>query len=251
VGRAREKYSPKLTVVLGDYRVVNLSHVNDPARTSLYPGDPEFTVTTVATVAEDGFHLRLVQQGEHTGTHWGAPSHFNADQPGADELDTEDLFLPAVKVDVRSRCADPDYAVTVADLLAWEAEHGEIPPEAAVVLHTGWEGRWGTPAFPNADADGRLHQPGFGLAAVEWLLETGKLGRRGALGTDTFGPDVGVDDTYAVSKLLYREHRISLEVLANLAELPPAGAWILVGGTVNRGGSGSPASVYALMPKNG
>ena len=82
-------------------------------------------------------------------------------------------------------------------------------------------------------------------------METGKLGRRGALGTDTFGPDLGLDDTYAVSKLLYREHRISLEVLANLAELPPTGAWILVGGTVNRGGSGSPASVYALMPKNG
>ncbi|HWO66744.1 MAG TPA: cyclase family protein [Umezawaea sp.] len=237
--------------MLGDHRVVNLSHVNDPARTSLYPGDPEFTVTTVATVAEDGFHLRLVQQGEHTGTHWGAPSHFNDDQPGADELDTEDLFLPAVKVDVRSRCADPDYAVTVDDLRAWEAEHGPIPPECAVVLHTGWEDRWGTPEFANLDADGRLHHPGFGLAAVEWLLETGKLGRRGALGIDTFGPDVGVDDTYAVSKLLYREHRISLEVLANLAELPPTGAWILVGGTVNRGGSGSPASVYALMPKNG
>ena len=251
MGRAREKYSPKLTAVLGDHRVVNLSHVNDPARTSLYPGDPEFTVTTVATVAEDGFHLRLVQQGEHTGTHWGAPSHFNDDQPGADELDTEDLFLPAVKVDVRSRCADPDYAVTVDDLRAWEAEHGPIPPECAVVLHTGWEDRWGTPEFANLDADGRLHHPGFGLAAVEWLLETGKLGRRGALGIDTFGPDVGVDDTYAVSKLLYREHRISLEVLANLAELPPTGAWILVGGTVNRGGSGSPASVYALMPKNG
>ncbi|MCS7480974.1 cyclase family protein [Umezawaea endophytica] len=238
--------------MLGDYRVVNLSHVNDPARTSLYPGDPEFTVTTVATVAEDGFHLRLVQQGEHTGTHWGAPSHFNADQPGADELDTEDLFLPAVKVDVRSRCAaDPDHAVTADDLRAWEAEHGPIPPECAVVLHTGWEDRWGTPAFANADAGGRLHQPGFSPAAVEWLLETGALGRRGALGTDTFGPDVGVDETYAVSKLLYREHRISLEVLANLAELPVRGAWILVGGTVNRGGSGSPASVYALMPKNG
>ncbi len=237
--------------MLGDYRVVNLAHVNDPDRTSLYPGDPAFTATTVATVERDGYHLQLLQQGEHTGTHWGAPSHFNADQPSADQLDTEDLFLPAVKIDVRSRCADADYAVTVADLLEWEAEHGRIPPCSAVVLHTGWEDRWGTPAFQNADADGRLHQPGFGLDAVEWLVETGKLGRRGALGTDTFGPDVGVDDTFAVSKLLYREHRISLEVLANLAALPPGGAWILVGGTVNRGGSGSPASVYALMPKNG
>ncbi|WNV84515.1 cyclase family protein [Umezawaea sp. Da 62-37] len=237
--------------MLGDYRVVNLSHVNDPARTSLFPGDPEFTMTTVATVAEDGYHLRLLQQGEHTGTHWGAPAHFNADQPAADELDTADLFLPAVKIDVRDRAVDPDYAVTVADLLAWEAVHGRIPPESAVVLHTGWEDRWGTPAFANLDADGCPHQPGFGVPAVEWLLDTGRLGRRGALGTDTFGPDVATDSAYTASKLLYREHRISLEVLANLAELPPTGAWVLVGGTVNRGGSGSPASVYALMPKDG
>ncbi|PRY37450.1 cyclase family protein [Umezawaea tangerina] len=237
--------------MLGDYRVVNLAHVNDPARTSLYPGDPAFTVTTVATVAENGYLLRLLRQGEHTGTHWGAPAHFNADQPAADELDTADLFLPAVKVDVRDRAVDPDYAVTVDDLRAWEAVHGEIPPESAVVLQTGWEDRWGTPAFANLDADGCPHQPGFDVAAVRWLLDTGRLGRRGALGTDTFGPDLAADSSYAVSKLLYREHRISLEVLANLDELPPTGAWVLVGGTVNRGGSGSPASVYALMPKDG
>lgn len=234
--------------MLGDYRVVNLAHVNDPARTSLYPGDPAFTITTTATIPEDGYHLQFVHQGEHTGTHWGAPRHFNADQPAADELDADDLFLPAVKVDIRDR-DDPDYAVTVADLKAWEAEHGPIPPESAVILQTGWEHRWGTPEFANQDAGGQLHQPGIGVEATRWLLDTGKLGRRGALGTDTFGPDVAKDDTYAVSKLLYREHRISLEVLANLDELPATGAWVLVGGTVNKGGSGSPASVYALMPK--
>jgi kynurenine formamidase len=237
--------------VLGDYRVVNLAHVNDPARTSLYPGDPAFTITTAATIPDDGYHLQFVQQGEHTGTHWGAPAHFNADQPAADGLDAEDLFLPAVKIDIRPQASDPDYEVTVADLWAWEAVHGPIPLESAVVLWTGWEGRWGTPAFANQDSEGRPHQPGFGVAAVEWLLDTGKLGRRGALGTDTFGPDVALDHEYTVSKLLYREHRISLEVLANLASLPTTGAWILVGGTVNRGGSGSPASVYALMPKHG
>ncbi|TQM78906.1 kynurenine formamidase [Saccharothrix saharensis] len=235
---------------LADYRLVNLAHVNDPDRTNVYPGDPEFALTTVTTVPEHGFYLQYVRQGEHTGTHWGAPAHFNDDQPYADELDAEDLFLPAVKIDVRERAArDADYEVSVADLKRWEKRHGRIPDEAAVVLWTGWEERWGTPAFFNFDADGAMHQPGFSLAAVQWLVDTGRLGRRGALGTDTFSPESALDAEYRVSKLLYREHRISLEILANLAALPEQGAHVLVGGTVNRRGSGSPASVYAFVPK--
>ncbi|RKT56210.1 kynurenine formamidase [Saccharothrix australiensis] len=238
------------TLGLKDYRLVNLAHVNDPDRTNVYPGDPAFTMTTVTTVPEDGFYLQYVRQGEHTGTHWGAPSHFNEGERHADELDAEDLFLPAVKVDVRARARrDADYEVTVADLQRWEREHGRIPQEAAIVLWTGWEDRWGTPAFYNFDASGQMHQPGFSLEAARWLVRTGRLGRRGALGTDTFSPERAVDTSYAVSKLLYRERRISLEVLANLAELPATGAHVLVGGTVNRRGSGSPASVYAFVPK--
>ncbi|MCX4093554.1 cyclase family protein [Nocardia sp. alder85J] len=227
--------------------VVNLSHVHDPATTPLYPGDPEFRLETVATVAADGYYLRYIRQGEHTGTHWGAPIHFDPQGLAADRLDPGDLFLPAVKIDVRDRCADRDYAITVADLRRWEHDHGRIPAGAAVVAWTGWDGKWGTPEFAGAGAAaGR--QPGFSVAAVEWLLGTGRLGRRGALGIDTFGPDVGADDGYAVSKLLYREHRISLECLANLAALPSTGARILVGGPLYRDGSGGPATIFALLP---
>jgi kynurenine formamidase len=234
---------------LDQLQLVRLSHVNDPAHTSGFPGDPAFRLTTVATVPADGYYLQYVQEGEHTGTHWGAPVHFDEAGLAADELDPNDLFLPAVKIDIRGKTVrDPDYALTVDDLAAWERRHGRIPNGAAVVLWTGWEDRYGTPAFPNTDAEGRIHQPGFSLAAARWLVETGRLGRRGALGSDTFGPDVGIDDTYAVSQLLFHEHRISLEVLANLRELPITGAWVLVGGVVNRRGSGSPATIYGVIP---
>jgi kynurenine formamidase len=236
-------------VDLGGVRLVNLSHVNDPATTSRYPGDPAFRLTTVRTVDSDGFHLQFVEQGEHTGTHWGAPAHFHADGLTADALDPHDLLRPAVRLDVRDRAAaDPDYGITVADLRAFEQSHGPIPAEAAIVAWTGWADRWGTPAYTNLDADGVLHQPGFTLSAVQWLLDTGRLGCRGALGTDTFGPDRGVDRGFPVSLALYREHRISLECLTNLEALPPTGAWLLVGAPLNRNGSGSPATIWALLP---
>ncbi|MFR9752566.1 cyclase family protein [Nocardia sp. 004] len=229
-------------------RLVNLSHIHDPATTPLYPGDPEFRTDTVATIAEDGYYLRYLQHGEHTGTHWGAPIHFDTDGLAADELDLDDLLLPAVKIDVRQHCArDRDYAITVEDLQHWEAEHGRIPDGAALIAWTGWDAEWGTPEFIGTGAAAG-HQPGFAVATVAWLLRTGRLGRRGALGIDTFGPDVGTDTTYAVSKLIYGEHRISLECLANLAALPASGAWILVGGPIYRRGSGSPATVFGILP---
>ncbi|MGV9610756.1 cyclase family protein [Nocardia xishanensis] len=229
-------------------RLVSLSHVHDPATTPIFPGDPEFRAEVVATVADDGYYLRYIQQGEHTGTHWGAPIHFHADGLAADELEPDDLLLPAVRIDVREQCAtNRDYAVTVDDLRRWEARHGRIPDGAAVIAWTGWDAKWGGPEFVGpGESAGR--QPGFAVETVEWLLNTGRLGRRGALGIDTFGPDLGSDDSYAVSKLLYREHRISLECLANLGELPATGAWILVGGPLYRGGSGSPATIFALLP---
>ena len=37
---------------------------------------------------------------------------------------------------------------------------------------------------------------------------------------------------------MYQRHRISLEILANLAALPTTGAYILCGGHINKNGAG-------------
>nr|WP_188544149.1 cyclase family protein [Rhodococcus trifolii] len=231
-------------------RIVSLSHVNDPATTPIFPGDPEFTLEPAATIAADGFYLQYVKEGEHTGTHWGAPAHFQEGGRTADQLDPEDLFLPAVKIDIRTQSAgNADYAVTVEDLVSFERGNGRIPRGAAVILWTGWESRWGTAAYANVGADGLPHQPGFSAAAAQWLIDTGRLDVRGALGTDTFGPDLGNDETYPVSTALYDKRRISLENMNNLSAIPATGAYVLVGGAINRAGSGSPATIFGLVPR--
>jgi kynurenine formamidase len=83
---------------------------------------------------------------------------------------------------------------------------------------------------------------------VRWLIDRGVLGRQGALGTDTFGPDPGTDESFRESSLLFHRHRIDLENLTGLGQLPPRGAWIVVGGPRNRDGSGSPATIFGLVP---
>jgi kynurenine formamidase len=238
----------------GFRKVVFLSHVNDPATTPGFPGDPAFTLTTAFTVPADGFYLQDVKEGEHTGSHWGAPCHFHTDERCADQLDPADLVRPAVVVDVRAEVRrNVDYQVTVGDLQAWEARYGRMPAGAAVIAWTGCDRFWsakqtGRNYYNCGSGRPGLHQPGFSLQAVRWLIDRGVLGRQGALGTDTFGPDPSTDEQFRESSLVFHRHRIDLENLTGLGQLPPKGAWVVVGGPRNRDGSGSPATIFGLVP---
>jgi kynurenine formamidase len=236
--------------------VVFLSHVNDPARTPIFPGDPAFTIETVFNVPDDGYYLELVTEGTHTGTHYSAPCHFHDGAACMDELTPSDLVLPAVVIDVRDEVAgDPDHLVRVADLKAFEAENGEMPAGAAVLLLTGCDAYWargdvdGEPNYFNCGSGLRGdHQPGFSRNAVKWLIETGVLGKTGALGTDTFGPDPSSDAYFVPTWLTLRRHRVTIENLTNLEKLPATGGWIVLGSPRNVDGSGAPGTVFGLVP---
>lgn len=240
----------------GFSRVVFLSHVNDPARTPLFPGDPAFTLRTAFTVARDGFYMQTVTEGEHTGTHYSAPCHFHEGARCANQLGPADMVLPAVVVNIREKVLrEPEYHVTVRDLVRWRDRHGPFPKDAAVLLRTGCDRWWGpdigarTRTYYNCgSAAGKFRQPGFSERAVRWLIERGILGNRGALGSDTFGPDPTDDPDFIASWLTLRLHRMTLENLANLDAMPVRGGWIVVGGPRNIDGSGAPGTVFGLVP---
>jgi kynurenine formamidase len=244
------------TALPGFSQVVFLSHANNPVKVPVFPGDPRFTMSTTFTVPEDGFYLQYVKEGEHTGTHYSAPCHFHVHARCADQLDPGDFILPAVVIDVRARVKkNVDYELSVAALKTWAEQHGGIPQESAVLLRTGCD-RWWSPAigadrptyYNCGSADGKFRQPGFSKAAVKWLIKQGVLGRRGALGTDTFGPDPGSDPMFLETWLTLRNHRFTLENLTNLGAMPATGGWIVIGGPRNRHGSGAPSTIFGLMP---
>jgi len=136
--------------------------------------------------------------------------------------------------------------VRPADVGRWEAEFGAMPERAAVLLLSGYDSRWHDPvAYLGADSGGRLHYPGFGKDAVRWLIDERGIG---ALGTDTMGVDPGADATFSTNRLLLGGRRMHLENLCGLDRLPPAGGWIIVAGVRISGGSGSPATVFGLIP---
>ncbi len=227
--------------------VVYLSHVNRPGM-PVFPGDPIPTFEQTFNVDDDGFALQTVRIGDHTGTHYGAPCHFNAEEICAEDLPASSLVRPAAVIDVRTKvAANPDYAMSLQDVRDFERRYGRIPNGALVIAFTGWDTRWDDPAaYFNADEDGVMHYPGIAVEAVDWLIANRAIG---GLGIDTHGIDPGADTTYASNAALLGGERIHLENLTGLEQLPATGAWLVVGGVRNLGGSGSPATVLGILPR--
>jgi kynurenine formamidase len=225
---------------------VFLSHVLDE-RTPVFPGDPPVEISPAANFQPDGYFLQRLACGEQSGTHWAAPAHFSPGEAAADELPPAAFFFAAAVLDHRAQTtADRDFAVTTGDIGRWEARFGAIPEHAAVLLLSGYDQHWPDAGrYLGADPAGRLHYPGFSADAARWLIEHRNIG---ALGTDTMGIDPGADGTFAANRLLLHGRRIHLENLRGLAELSPAGGWIIVGGPRPSGGSGGPATVFGLIP---
>ncbi|MBD2436646.1 cyclase family protein [Nostoc sp. FACHB-110] len=227
-------------------RVIHLSHIID-RNIPQWPGDPPVEFTTVAKIPDDGYYLRRFSIGEHSATHINAPNSFFADGAGIEQYPAELLVVPAVVIDICVAAADnSDYALTIADILAWEEIHGEIESGNVVLVYTGWQHKWGDRrAFFNQDTQGMMHFPGFSSYATQFLLNQRRIS---GVGIDTHGVDPGNDQSFATNHLILAQSGIVLENLTNLDQLPPKGTTLAIAPLRLRGGSGSPVGVLAFVP---
>ncbi|MFI5934523.1 cyclase family protein [Actinoplanes sp. NPDC051494] len=200
--------------------------------------------STYVTIEDDGYYMQQWTLVEHTGTHVDAPGHFIPGGRLSTDLTLDELIRPAVVVDIAARAAHhPDAQVTVGDLRAFERRYARIPRDAAVLMHSGWSAKVGSPdAYRGTDAQGTLHFPGFSADACEWLLE--KRAVR-SLGVDTLSIDPGESEDFPVHLTLLGADRYGLENLANLHRIPAHGATIVVGLLPFEGGSGGQARIFA------
>ncbi|MBD2606088.1 cyclase family protein [Scytonema hofmannii FACHB-248] len=226
--------------------VIHLSHIIDPD-VPQWEGDPPVEFETVAELEKDGYYLRRFSLGEHSATHINAPKSFHNFGVGIDKYPAESLVVSAVVIDIRVKTTvNFDYILTVADVLAWEEEYGEIPANSVVLLYTGWQDKWcDKDAFFNQDAEGSVHFPGFGSDAVQFLLDEREIA---GVGIDTHGVDSGQDTSFTINRLVLEKPRIVLENLTNLDRLPPRGVMLAIAPLLLQHGSGSPVGVLALVP---
>jgi kynurenine formamidase/D-alanyl-D-alanine dipeptidase len=238
---------------LGRARLLDLTWTFD-ATTLYWPTSPSaFELKPLAHGPTDGgyfYSANTFCAPEHGGTHLDAPIHFAAKGWTADQIPIERLIAPGVVVDVtKQAAADADYRLTRDDVIAWEKDHGRIPPGAIVLLRTGWGRRWPDRARTFGDANAKdashLHFPGYGEESARLLVSDRRIA---ALGIDTPSIDYGPSKDFRVHVIAMGANVIGLENVAHLEEVPPTGALILALPVKIGGGSGGPLRLAAIVP---
>jgi kynurenine formamidase len=236
-------------VILQAAEFIDLTHEFGPDSPHWKGFAPE-TVTTLFTIAKDGFHAENFSHPGQWGTHVDPPAHFHDGLKTVDQIDPKEFVLRLVVLDIHDSVAtNPDYVVTMRDVKQWEARHGAIPPGAFVALRTDWSRRWpDDAAMQNADSKGVLHYPGWSKEVLQYLYTQRKITASGHETTDT-DPGLAVSkDDYSLESYVLGTNHFQIELLTNLDKVPEAGALVLVTFPKPKNGSGFPARVVALVP---
>jgi kynurenine formamidase len=190
--------------------------------------------------------------GEHTGTHFDAPNHWvtGKDKDDVASVPVTRLIGPAAVLDFSAEVADnPDFLIEIADVQAWEAEHGPLPSGGWLLVRTGWDARVSQRDALNADETGP-HSPGLSAECARWVAEESPVI---GLGVETVGTDAGAahsfEPAFPCHSYLMGSDKYGLTQLRNLAQLPPTGAVIVASPLPIVTGSGSPARVLAFVER--
>ena len=233
-------------VAMGNFsQVADLTHTASPTF-PMYPGAEQMRIDQFLSVEQDGFYKNRLILDEHTGTHMDAPAHVAVDGTTADRLSVDRFVAPLAVIDISARAAqDPDTQLTPDDVLAWEQRHGPLPAGAFVAMTSGWDARVTDPArFINLDASGGQHYPGFHPDFATMLVDEREIV---GIGVDTLSLDFGAATDFVTHKIVLPAGKFGLESVANLANVPPSGAMVIVGGPKHLNASGGPTRVLALF----
>ncbi len=231
---------------MGNTHVVDLSHPLDASFPFIpHPTTFSFRLEPLATIERDGVAANRWHVHEHIGTQVDAPSHFVEGGRDLAGIAAGDLLAPLVVIDLRDRARnDADAALGIDDILTWERTHGPVPIGAAVFLRTGWDARVADPpSVINQGADGLMHFPGFSAEAAGFLADAR---RATGIGVDTLSIDPGRDRSFATHRTWLGRGGWAAEMVANLGDVPSAGAVVIVGAARVVGATGGPARILAV-----
>ncbi|KAJ6491660.1 putative cyclase [Mycena vitilis] len=211
--------------------VVDLSHIMKPGM-QIYPGDPTFSCTCATSVEKDGYSVRSLSMGSHTGTHVDAPSHFFAEGKSIEQIPLHTFIGRTLVIDLTNK--GPREAINWVDDLAPHAPqmgHGVI-----LLLRTGWSQYWCTDKY--------LEHPFLERTAAEHIIATGVQ----VVGVDTLSPDeTRLDGTgsFGAHEVILGAGGIIVENLTNLHALDGANYIVNLVPLNIDGSDGSPVRAFA------
>jgi kynurenine formamidase len=234
---------------LASKKFVDLTHAFGPA-TPHWKGFGEETVKILYTIPKDGFKVQQFTHVGQWGTHVDPPAHFHDGLRTVDQIPPSEMLLPLVVIDVHEKVTkNPDYVLSMDDIKAWEGKHGPVPAHAFVAMRTDWSKRWpDDAAMQNRDKAGHAHYPGWSRETLHYLHEVRKVTASGHETTDTDPGKATDKDDYSLERYVLGLNHYQIELMANLDQVPEAGALVMVTWPKPEGGTGFPARVVAILP---
>jgi len=118
-------------------RVFDLSHPIQPGM-PLFPGTPQPRLEPLASLEGEGYAERWLALASHTGTHIDAPAHLLPGGKGLDGFPAGHFIGPGWRLPVQGPL------IRLEDLLPFATRLRSV---RFVLLHTGWDTRWGAPDY--------------------------------------------------------------------------------------------------------
>lgn len=235
-----------LKVIQGK-QFVDLTHSFSPS-TPVWQGFGQATMSAACdpkthapyTLEKDGFRTTFYSMVGQYGTHCDPPAHFRADGMTMDQIPLKEMILPLVVFDVTPLLGkDPNHALSVDDVKAWEKEHGRVPSGAFAALRTDMYKDWES----NQARFKRSPFPAWSLPAIQFLFN-----ERGVTAIGHESLDTDTTDSFDSEAWLLKHNHFQIEAMANLDQVPPAGAVIVVTWPKVENGFGFPARAFAILP---
>ena len=176
---------------------------------------------------------------DQLGTQLDPPAHWAPEYPAIDELPASYTLRPLVVVSIVDQLKrDPNYALQVSDIEAWEKEYGEIPEGSVVFVRSDWSKDWPDPKLATL-----TKFPQVGLDALKFLHEQRHILFHGHEPLDTDStPDL--EGEYWLMHNGYAQ----AEGVAHLDQVPPTGCLVSIGYPKFGGGLGGYARYVAVCP---
>jgi kynurenine formamidase len=194
----------------------------------------------VYTYAKHGFEAtEYALKTDQLGTQLDPPAHWAPEYPAVDELPPTYAIRPLVVISIVEQLkTNPNYALQVADIEAWEKGHGRIPEGSVVFVRSDWSKAWPDPKLATLK-----EFPGVGLEALKFLHEQRNILFHGHEPLDT-------DSTPTLEGEHWLMHHgyAQAEGVANLDQVPETGALVIIGYPKFGGGLGGYARYVAVCP---
>ncbi|KAJ7725075.1 putative cyclase [Mycena metata] len=194
--------------------------------------DLSHNCSSATSVEKDGYSVRSLSMGSHTGTHVDAPSHFFAQGKSIEQIPLETFIGPILLVDVTNK--SPREAITWDDLTPYAPQ---MAAGIVLLLHTGWSRYWCTDKY--------LDHPFLERKAAEHIIASGVK----VVGVDTLSPDetrLDGSGSFGAHEVILGAGGVIAENLTNLHALDGSDYIVHLVPLNIDGSDGSPVRAFAM-----